>query len=68
MQSTSSYPDEPVLFNFKWTRRRIQQMHELSRHRGIAASAIIKDLLIHEFKADGIDSAYQSEAIGGSSC
>jgi hypothetical protein len=43
-------------------------MHELSRHRGIAASAIIKDLLIHEFKADGIDSAYQNTAIGETAC
>ena len=68
MLNTCSYPDEPVLFNFKWTRRRIQQMHELSRHRGIAASAIIKVLLIHEFKADGIDSAYQNTAIGETAC
>ena len=60
--------DQTILFNFKWTRWRIQQMHELSRHRGIAASAIIKDLLIQQFKADGIDSAFHNPSTGEPAC
>jgi hypothetical protein len=54
-------PPEPfiqtqdVLFNFKWTRRRVEQLHQLSKHRGVTAAAIIKDYLIEQFKADGID-------------
>jgi hypothetical protein len=60
--------DQTILFNFKWSRWRIQQMHELSRHRGIAASAIIKDLLIQQFKADGIDPAFQNPTTGEPAC
>jgi hypothetical protein len=60
--------DQTILFNFKWSRWRIQQMHELSRHRGIAASAIIKDLLIQQFKADGIDAAFQNPSTGEPAC
>jgi hypothetical protein len=43
-------------------------MHELSRHRGIAASAIIKNLLIQQFKADGIDAAFQNPSTGEHAC
>jgi hypothetical protein len=49
---------QDVLFNFKWTRQRINQLHQLSKHRGVTASAIIKGHLIEQFKQDGIDLLY----------
>ena len=53
-----SLSDE-TLFNFKWSRRRIAQLHQLAKHRGVTASAIIKQHLIEQFKQDGIDTPHQ---------
>lgn len=57
--------DQEALFNFKWSRHRIQQLHQLSKHRGVTASAIIKGYLIEQFKQDGIDVAANAMNTGG---
>ena len=55
MSPEPSPATQEVLFNFKWTRRRVEQLHLLAKHRGISAAAIIKQNLIEQFKRDGID-------------
>ena len=46
----STLNEECVLFNFRWTRQHINELHEMADERGTTASAIIKDLIIRELK------------------
>lgn len=45
---------EYALFNFRWQRTYINELHKLAKYRGISASAIIKKMLLTEFNKDGI--------------
>lgn len=44
--------DDYVLFNFRWKRIYISKLHKIAKYRGISASALIKNLLLNEYKQE----------------
>lgn len=52
--NTELLSEEMALFNFRWKRTHINKLHKLAKCRGISASAIIKNLLLNEYKSEEV--------------
>ena len=53
-QSSQGETDVNSLFNFRWKNSKLDQLRAIAKMRGVTASSIIKNLLLHEFDKEEV--------------